>query len=107
MSRWLMVGLPHAESTYTDHRVPGILYVFIASFNVVFMEMHGFNLGQNGLAFLVRPSCAIPILLAEHDSQGLFVGAGITYAFFAPYAIYVIKPMFKDGEESTSKSLTM
>lgn len=61
----------------------GILYVFIASFNVVFMEMHGFNLGQNGLAFL-----------------GLFVGAGITYAVFAPYAIYVIKPMFKDGEEN-------
>ncbi|GJE85841.1 MFS general substrate transporter [Phanerochaete sordida] len=61
----------------------GILYVFIASFNVVFMEMHGFNLGQNGLAFL-----------------GLFVGAVITYACFAPYAIYVLKPMFKDGEEN-------
>lgn len=36
--------------------VYGILYVFIASFQVVFVEEHGFNLGENGLAFLVRIS---------------------------------------------------
>lgn len=33
--------------------VYGIIYVFISSFNVVFMEGHGFNLGENGLAFMV------------------------------------------------------
>ena len=31
----------------------GILYVFIESFRVVFVEHHGFNIGQNGLAFMV------------------------------------------------------
>ena len=31
----------------------GTLYVFIASFDVVFVEMHGFNSGENGLAFMV------------------------------------------------------
>lgn len=31
----------------------GILYIFIESFRVVFVENHGFNLGENGLAFLV------------------------------------------------------
>lgn len=34
----------------------GILYVFITSFNVVFTGNHGFNLGENGLAFMVNPS---------------------------------------------------
>ena len=36
-----------------SHCFAGILYCFIASFDVVFIEFHGFNLGQNGLAFLV------------------------------------------------------
>lgn len=36
--------------------VYGILYIFIESFEVVFVEEHGFNLGENGLAFMVcRP----------------------------------------------------
>ena len=34
--------------------VYGILYLFISAFGVVFEEKHHFNLGQNGLAFLVR-----------------------------------------------------
>ena len=33
--------------------VYGILYIFIESFRVVFVENHGFNIGENGLAFLV------------------------------------------------------
>ena len=33
--------------------VYGILYIFIESFRVVFVEHHGFNIGENGLAFLV------------------------------------------------------
>ena len=33
---------------------PGVLYCFISSYDVVFVEHHHFNLGQNGLAFLVR-----------------------------------------------------
>ena len=37
--------------------VYGILYIFIESFQVVFVEEHGFNLGENGLAFMVRPHC--------------------------------------------------
>ena len=36
------------------NRKPGILYCFIASFDVVFIEHHHFNLGENGLAFMVR-----------------------------------------------------
>lgn len=47
------------------------------------MENHDFNLGENGLAFL-----------------GLFVGAVVAYAFFCPYAYYILKPMFKNGEAS-------
>ena len=38
--------------------VYSILYVWIESFNLVFVEMYGFNLGENGLSYL-----------------GLFVGA--------------------------------
>lgn len=34
----------------------GILYCWIESFGVVFIGNHGFNLGQNGLAFIVSHS---------------------------------------------------
>lgn len=34
----------------------GILYCFIESFGVVFIEKHHFNLSENGLAFLVCPA---------------------------------------------------
>ena len=37
--------------------VYGILYIFIESFQVVFVEEHGFNLSENGLAFMVRLLC--------------------------------------------------
>lgn len=30
----------------------GLLYIWFESFPIVFVEMHGFNLGQLGLAFL-------------------------------------------------------
>ncbi|EKM57337.1 uncharacterized protein PHACADRAFT_208428 [Phanerochaete carnosa HHB-10118-sp] len=60
--------------------VYGILYIFIESFRVVFVEKHGFNLGENGLAFL-----------------GIFAGTIITFAFFAPYALRVLKPKFVDN----------
>ena len=46
--------------------VYGILYIFIESFRVVFVEKHHFNLGENGLAFL-----------------GLYVVFGGTYNFAA------------------------
>ena len=36
----------------------GVLYIFIESFRVVFVEHRGFNIGQNGLAFLVSPPAA-------------------------------------------------
>ncbi|THG98486.1 hypothetical protein EW026_g3708 [Hermanssonia centrifuga] len=63
--------------------VYGILYIFIESFRVVFMETHGFNIGENGLAFL-----------------GLFVGAVAAYIGLLPYAILKLKPMFKNGPEN-------
>ncbi|KAI0777953.1 major facilitator superfamily domain-containing protein [Irpex lacteus] len=63
--------------------VYGILYIFIESFNVVFVEIHGFNLAQNGLAFL-----------------GLIVGTIITYGFFVVYAIRILKPKFANGVEN-------
>ncbi|KAI0084944.1 MFS general substrate transporter [Irpex rosettiformis] len=63
--------------------VYGILYIFIESFNVVFSEMHGFNLAQNGLAFL-----------------GLIVGVVTTYVIFAIYAVRVLRPMFANGVQN-------
>ncbi|EKM57361.1 uncharacterized protein PHACADRAFT_208445 [Phanerochaete carnosa HHB-10118-sp] len=60
--------------------VYGILYIFIESFRVVFVEEHGFNLGENGLAFL-----------------GIFVGTVLTYVVFAPYTLRVLKPKFVDN----------
>ncbi|KAI0339259.1 MFS general substrate transporter [Trametopsis cervina] len=62
--------------------VYGVLYIFIESFNVVFVEMHGFNIAENGLAFL-----------------GLIVGVCLTYAIFVVYAVRVLKPMFANGPE--------
>ena len=60
--------------------VYGILYIFIESFRVVFVEHHGFSLGQNGLAFL-----------------GLFTGALVVYICFVPYAVTVLKPTLIRG----------
>lgn len=42
------------DQSYADSiTLLGILYCFISSLGIVFIEKHGFNLGQNGLAFLV------------------------------------------------------
>lgn len=60
--------------------VYGILYIFIESFYVVFVEKHGFNLGENGLAFM-----------------GLFVGAVVAYLAFVPYALSWLRVRFRDG----------
>ena len=38
--------------------VYGIIYVFIASYQVIFIEGHGYNLGENGLAFMVSTQYA-------------------------------------------------
>ena len=48
--------------------VYGILYIFIESFRVVFVETHGFNLGQNGLAFLV--SQLVPYITSWYTYYG-------------------------------------
>ncbi|KAJ3555504.1 hypothetical protein NM688_g2535 [Phlebia brevispora] len=58
----------------------GILYCFISSFDVVFIENHHFNLGQNGLAFI-----------------GIIVGVAVCYFCFLPWAILSLKPRFKLG----------
>ncbi|KAJ3542932.1 hypothetical protein NM688_g5922 [Phlebia brevispora] len=60
--------------------VYGIIYCFIASFDVVFIEHHHFNLGQNGLAFI-----------------GIICGAAIGFALFVPWAEYDLKPRFRPG----------
>ncbi|EKM60762.1 uncharacterized protein PHACADRAFT_203915 [Phanerochaete carnosa HHB-10118-sp] len=58
----------------------GILYCFIASFDVVFIEHHHFNLAQNGLAFL-----------------GIVVGGVIAFFGFLPWALFSLKPKFANG----------
>ncbi|KAI0812744.1 MFS general substrate transporter [Irpex lacteus] len=68
--------------------VYGILYIFITSFDVVFIENHGFNLGENGLAFL-----------------GLIVGVTITYALYALWAVRVLRPMYANGTFTPEKRL--
>ena len=47
---------PHrfALGAIADAVITGILYCFISAFPVVFIEHHHFNLGQGGLAFVVR-----------------------------------------------------
>ena len=46
----------------------GTLYVFIASFPIVFVGNHGFNLGENGLAFMVStPHSEILTVLTYRD----------------------------------------
>ncbi|EKM61877.1 uncharacterized protein PHACADRAFT_84680 [Phanerochaete carnosa HHB-10118-sp] len=58
----------------------GVLYCFVASYDVVFIGHHHFNLGQNGLAFL-----------------GIVVGAFVGFAAFVPWALYILKPKFIRG----------
>jgi len=65
--------------------VYSILYVWIESFQLVFVQMHGFNLGENGLAFM-----------------GLFVGALLAYVGFCFYNRYVIIPKIRKNGGSLS-----
>jgi len=58
--------------------VYAILYVWIESFQLVFVEIYGFNLGENGLAYM-----------------GLFVGALVTYAGFCVYNAKVFIPKMR------------
>jgi len=58
----------------------GLLYCWIESFGVVFIEHHGFNLGENGLSFL-----------------SIVIGGIIAYCGFLPWIIYVLKPKFAAG----------
>lgn len=58
----------------------GILYCFIASFDVVFIEHHHFNLAQNGLAFL-----------------GIVIGGILGFFGFLPWAVYSLKSKFANN----------
>ena len=80
----------------------GILYIFIESFRVVFVEHHGFNIGENGLAFLVSRASATrqAYKLIFSLAQGLFAGAILAYLGLLPYAILKLKPMFAHGPQS-------
>ncbi|WVR06123.1 hypothetical protein IAU60_003153 [Kwoniella sp. DSM 27419] len=55
----------------------GLLYIWFESFPLVFTEVHGFNPGENGLAFL-----------------GIFVGAWMACAVFCLYIHIYLEPIF-------------
>lgn len=59
--------------------VYAILYVWIESFSLVFVNVYGFNLGENGLAYL-----------------GLFIGGVIAYIGFAYYNHRVTIPEIRE-----------
>lgn len=66
----LIYGKPRCLQidTSRSNGAVGILYIFIESFGVVFVENHGFDLGQNGLAFIVgyfRSLYASPLIAAS------------------------------------------
>lgn len=42
-----------SDSLHINRGFSAVLYVYITSIDVVFIEKHHFNLGQNGLAFMV------------------------------------------------------
>lgn len=76
------------------------MYCWIESFGVVFIEHHGFSLGENGLAFIVRIHfMAEKILLRRLPdfTQSLPVGGLVAYVVFLPYINKVLKPKFADG----------
>ncbi|WWC99974.1 hypothetical protein V866_006883 [Kwoniella sp. B9012] len=55
----------------------GLLYIWFESFPVVYMEVHGFNPGESGTAFL-----------------GIFVGAWAACAVFCYYIHVYLEPIF-------------
>jgi len=65
------------------------LYLWFESFPIVFVEMYGFNLGLEGVAFL-----------------GIFVGAVLTVPVYFAYLYYVQEPQFdENGNISPEKRL--
>ncbi|EIN09355.1 MFS general substrate transporter [Punctularia strigosozonata HHB-11173 SS5] len=60
----------------------GILYIWISSFDLIFIEIYGFNLGENGLAFM-----------------GVAIGAIIGLFLMIPYVNRYIRPKFANGDE--------
>ncbi|KAB2577382.1 Caffeine resistance protein 5 [Lasiodiplodia theobromae] len=67
----------------------GLLYIWFESFVIVFVEIHGFNLGQQGLAYL-----------------GIFVGALLTIPPFFIYLYRVQEKQFNErGEIQPEKRL--
>lgn len=67
----------------------GLLYIWFESFPVVFVGIYGFNLGQQGLAFL-----------------GIFVGAILTIPFFFWYLHKYLEPQFdENGDLQPEKRL--
>ncbi|WVQ97280.1 hypothetical protein IAU59_004391 [Kwoniella sp. CBS 9459] len=55
----------------------GLLYIWFESFPLVYVQVHGFNAGENGLAFL-----------------GIFVGAWLACAVFCFYIHKYLEPIF-------------
>lgn len=62
--------------------VYGLLYIWFESFPIVFVEIHGFDLGQQGLAYL-----------------GIFVGALVTIPPFFLYLYKVQEKQFNANDE--------
>lgn len=60
----------------------GLLYVWFESFVIVFIDIYGFNLGEEGLAYL-----------------GILVGAIVTLPFFFWYLHAKLEPKFNDKGE--------
>lgn len=67
----------------------GILYVWFESFAIVFIDIYGFNLGQEGLSFV-----------------GILVGAFIVLPSFCVYLYFIQEPQFdKNGDLKPEKRL--
>jgi hypothetical protein len=74
--------------------MPGILYIFITSYDIIFVEKYGFNLGENGLAFLVCRTARQHSFLSLTRSglQGQFVGAVVGMILLVPYIERYLRP---------------
>ena len=70
--------------------VYGLLYIWLESFVIVFIDIYGFSISQEGLAFL-----------------GIFTGAVITLPFFWLYLQFYLKKQFDEaGNIMPEKRLT-
>jgi len=67
----------------------GLLYIWFESFPIVFVQIYGFNLGEEGLAFI-----------------GILVGAVVTLPFFFYYLHKRLEPEFdENGDLQPEKRL--